>query len=50
MRSLHNLEEVDIVGDMARAYPHIYAMLNHQQTTYLAIVVRLEGKSDLSLF
>ena len=47
LKSLHHLEEVDAMGDVGRATPHIYTTLEDQQESYQEEIVRMKGKISM---
>ena len=46
MRIVHNLKEVDIVEDMGRSVPRIYATLENRQENYKSHMIEVECKID----
>jgi hypothetical protein len=46
MRIVHNIQEDDIVEDMGRSMPRIYAALDNKQEEYQSPMIEVEGKID----
>jgi hypothetical protein len=46
MRTMHNIQEVDIVDDMGRSIPRIYPALDNNQPEYQSHMIEVEGKID----
>jgi hypothetical protein len=46
MRIAHNLKEADIVEDMGRSVPRIYATLENRQENYQSHMIEVERKID----
>jgi hypothetical protein len=46
MRNVHNIEEANIVDDVEKSMPRIYASLDNRQEDYQSHMVEIEGKID----
>jgi hypothetical protein len=46
MRSMHNIQEFDIVDDVGRSMPRIYVALENRRADYQSHMIEIEGKID----
>jgi len=43
VRVVHNVQQEEIVGDMGRSVPRIYAALDNKQVEFQSHVIKVEG-------
>jgi hypothetical protein len=46
MRTIHNIQEAETVGDMGGSMPRIYATLDNKHAEYQSPMIEVEGKID----